>query len=118
MLSANRNDRIARAAIAVAACFCLLGIAQVVRPLRWAGAGFSTAFAVQHQQLTRHALQEVGPRSAQPRAPFASGLLPAVPVTQRYVLPRMTVFVPLWPMENWAAHRRVSHASTDTPDPA
>jgi DNA-binding transcriptional ArsR family regulator len=115
---ANQNLLSAKAAMLVAVCVCLLGIAQVAGPLRRVNAGCSTAFAVAQQHLTRHAMQEVSPRTARPRAPVATGLRAVVSVTSRAALPRMTAFVPLWPIENWPTHRRVCPASADTPDPA
>jgi hypothetical protein len=119
MLSAKSNRLIDTTALLVmAVSFCLLSMAQVARPLRSVRFSPATALARQHRQLTRHALQEVGPRSAQPHAPEATGLLHVVPIATGYALPRTTVFVPLWPIENWPAHRRVSSASADTPDPA
>lgn len=115
---ANQNRLIAGPAMLVAVCFCLLGMAQAARPLRCTGPNAATAFAAPQQHLTRHAMQEVGPRNPQPQAPYAIGQLPVVPVAQRYALPRIAVYVPLWPIENWPAHRRVSQVPADLPDPA
>ncbi len=113
---AKQNRFIARAALLVAACFCLLSMAQVARPFRSFGPKAALAAPLHH--LTCHALQEVSPRNAQPRAPFAVGLLPVVAVIQHGLLPRMAAYVPLWPMENWPIHRRLAPASADNPEPA
>jgi len=119
MALANQNRSINAAVLLVAACFCLAGMARVARPLCSVGPGCASAFVAPQLRLTGHTIQEVSPRNAQPRAPYATGLRAVAPVSQRYLLPRMTtVFVPLWPVENWPAHRRISHNSADAADPA
>jgi hypothetical protein len=118
MALANQNRTINQAALLVAGCFCLLGMAQLAQPPRSAGPDSPTAFAAPQLCLMRHTTREVSPRSPQPRAPYPVVLRAVVPVAQRYVLPRMTVFVPLWPIENWPAHRRIARDGADAPDPA
>ncbi len=115
MVSANHHRLFAQAATLVAACICLLGVAQVQRPLHAISAACSTAIAVQHQQLTRHALQEVSRRSTHPQAPSATGLLTDAGTSRRFVRLRMTLFAALWPMENWPARPRASCEDRDDP---
>ena len=102
----------------VATCFCLLSMAQVERPLHVFGPNSSAALATPLYHLARHALQEVSPRGAQPRAPYAVGLLPVVAVIPHRLRPRMAAYVPFWPMENWPIHRQLAPASADNPEPA
>ena len=117
MLVAKQN-RVIRTAPFVAACFCLLSMAQVVRPVRSIGPNSSAGLAAPLHHLTCHALQEVSPRNGQPRAPFAVGLVAVAAVIQHGLLPRMAAYVPLWPMVSWPIHRRVAPASADNPEPA
>lgn len=118
MALAQQHRFIARVALPVAACFCLLSMVQVARSLRCTGLDSAPAFADSHQHLTRHVLQEVSPRNAQPRAPYAVGLLPVVAVIRQGLLPRMAAYVLLWPMKNWPIHRRLAPAGADNPEPA
>ena len=115
---AKQNRFIARVTLFVAACFCLLSMAQAAPPLRSLGPDCSAALAVPRHCLTCHALQEVSPRNAQPRAPYVVGLLPVAGDMQRGLLPRMAAYIPLWPMDNWPIHRRLAPASADNPEPA
>lgn len=112
----KQNRFIARAALFVAACFCFLSMAQVACPLR--SVAPRVALGAPQLHLTCHTLQEVSPRGAQPRAPYAVGMLPVVVVIQHGLLPRMAAYVPLWPMDSWPIHRRLAPASADNPEPA
>jgi len=110
---------IAKAALLVAACFCLLSMAQVARPLCSIDPNPLSALSAPQQQLTRHALQEVSPRSARPQAPHVICVLPVAPVNHHCEPPRLTRSVaPLWPIENWLVHRQIAPASADNPEPA
>jgi hypothetical protein len=117
MPSERRNPFVISPALLLAACLCLFTIAQVARSLRFV-VGSGAAFSRQHLKLTRNVLEEVSPRSAQPQAPDAIGLIPVVAVKPDPLLPRLTIYVPLWPMETWPIHRRVSPVRGDIPEPA
>jgi len=104
--------------LVVATSFCVLSMTQAARPLCCAHFSRTASLGAQQLRLTRHALQEVSPRATQPRAPQATRLLHVVVAAQRHALARTTTFVPLWPIDNWPAHRRVPAPSSDTPDPA
>lgn len=118
MWGAKQNQFVEKAALFVAVCFCLLSLGQISRPLRSFSPSSSAVFSAPRHNLTRHALQEVSPRNAQPRAFYAVGILPVVVVIQDGLLPRTAAYVPLWPMQNWPIHRRLAPASADNPEPA
>jgi len=118
MRLAYRHRFAPEAALIVGAFFCL-GLGQVAHPLRCTGPKASRALAAPQQQWMCHATQEVNPRHPQPPAPDAIGWrLPVVPVAQGDVLPRVAVYVPVWPIENWPAHRRIPHLSERLRSPA
>jgi hypothetical protein len=114
----KQSRLIAGASLLVAGCFCLLSMAQIARPLGSFRPTFSAALAAPQHYLTCHTLQEVSPRGAQPQAPYAVGLLPVVAVIRHPLLPRMTAYIPPWPMENWQIHRRLPPAGADYLEPA
>jgi len=112
----QQSRLVSRSALLVAACFCLLGLAQVACPLGCIGSSGSSAFAATHLHLARHTLQEVSPRTAQPQAPYAVGRVPVVAFSDYRQLPRKTSCeTPLWSIENWPTHQRVAPDSADVP---
>ncbi|SRR5579883_3500285 len=96
----------------------VLSVAQVARPFRSVGDSASTAITASRPQLTRHALQEVAPRSAAPRPPYATALLPDVPANRRTALRAARVDLPSWPIEIWPVRRLLAPASADSSEPA
>jgi hypothetical protein len=112
----QQSRLVSRAALLVATCFCLLGLAQVACPLGCIGSSGSTAFAATHLHLARHTLQEVSPRTAQPQAPHAVGRVPVIALSDYGQLPRITPReTPQWSIENWPTHQRVAPDSADDP---
>src|SRR5579875_1648530 len=109
MIFANQTRFSGGAAVAVALCLCLLGTVQVARPL--------LCIRPHPAHLTRHAFQEVSPRTARPHAPDANGLLAALVIDPHGSPPRINWSEPKWPLLLWPAHRRVFPASSDGPVP-
>ncbi len=117
MSAGKKHWLLVRTALVLAAWFSLLSMAQAARPLHSINP-FTSAFAASRQHITRHVLQEVSPRGSQPQAPkLIVALLPVIPVSQHCVLPRMTAYVPQWPIQDWPMHRRLAPAA-DKPQPA
>jgi hypothetical protein len=115
MLIQQQNRHLSKAILIVAACFGLLSLAQVVRPLNSIDRSVAAIIAAE-AHLTRHATQEVSPRIAQPQTPGPVGLKHLVAASHDSPLSRILMCVtPLWPMENWPMHRRVAPASADNP---
>jgi hypothetical protein len=112
-----RKNLVARAALFVASCVCLLSIAQVTSAVYSLRRDGGSVFAATRHHVERHALQEVCPRSMQPRPPHVMGMMPAIPVDENRIVPRISVRMPMWPIENWPIHRRLAPDSAD-PEPA
>jgi hypothetical protein len=115
MPSASENRLVRQAAMVAAVFFYLMSLVQVAHALLSLDLRPAVAFAAQQQHVMRHVPQEVSSGSPRLPNPEVISHLSIIPVSHQYFLPQTTAFVPLWPIEKWPEHRRVSRSSTDPP---
>jgi hypothetical protein len=118
MLLAQQNRLPSRAVLIMAVSFCLLSLAQVVRPVHWIDPN-SLAISAVAQHSGCHATPEVRPRKARPQTPDLARSLLAVPVLC-HCRPALAALraASFWPMQTWPAHRRLAPAFPDILEPA